>query len=205
MGPRVVGRSSRGHRGGRPPAVFRSERDVLGPVLDGGLNGDASVGLGVVGLGARTRWRRLGPRVRAACRGAGGVLAGTEVAVERGFPYRVGCFGMACPAPALCGFSPLPPGCDASAAVPRASAVVAHTLGSAVFSLVGDGAAAGFDPVCPWCARGGRDPHSRRSRLTQHISGGGRRGQEEPDRAERSKLRSSPLDAGGRPALAVGR
>jgi hypothetical protein len=33
-----------------------------------------------------------------------------------------------------------------------------------------------FDPVCPWRARRGRVPHSRRSRLTQLSSGGGRRG-----------------------------
>src|SRR5215217_3983047 len=33
---------------------------------------------------------------------------------------------------------------------------------------------AGFEPVCLWCARGGLDPHSRRSRVDQRISGGGR-------------------------------
>ena len=40
----------------------------------------------------------------------------------------------------------------------------------------------------------------RWSRLTQPISGGDRRGQEEPIRAERSELRSRPLDADGRPS-----
>jgi hypothetical protein len=38
---------------------------------------------------------------------------------------------------------------------------------------------------------------------TQLISGGGRRGQEEADRPERSELRSSSLDADERPELAV--
>jgi hypothetical protein len=53
--------------------------------------------------------------------------------------------------------------------------------------------------VCGWRGL----PQSRRSRLTLLISGGGRRGQDEADRPERSELRSSPLDADGRPELAV--
>jgi hypothetical protein len=57
--------------------------------------------------------------------------------------------------------------------------------------------------VFAWCVRGGACPYSRRSRLTLPMSGGGRRGQEEPVRAERSELRSSLLDAGGRPELGV--
>jgi len=51
--------------------------------------------------------------------------------------------------------------------------------------------------VCAWRGL----PQSRRSRLTQPISGGGRRGQDERVSAERSELRSSRLDAGGRPEL----
>jgi hypothetical protein len=48
--------------------------------------------------------------------------------------------------------------------------------------------------VCLWCARDGRVPHSRRSRLTQPISGGDRRCQGPPVRAERSEPRSGGLD-----------
>ena len=62
-----------------------------------------------------------------------------------------------------------------------------------------------FDLVCPWCARGGLVPHSRRSRLTLPISGGGRRGQGESVRTERSSPRSGLLDAGGRPELSLER
>jgi len=55
-----------------------------------------------------------------------------------------------------------------------------------------------FDLVCPWCARGGLVPHSGRSRLTQPISGGGRRGQDgvRQDRASARRV-SGPLDVGG--------
>jgi hypothetical protein len=49
-------------------------------------------------------------------------------------------------------------------------------------------------PVCLWCARGGRDPHSRRSRLTPTSSGADRRCQGQPVRAERSEPRSGGLD-----------
>ena len=39
---------------------------------------------------------------------------------------------------------------------------------------------ASVEPVCSWCARGGPCPQTRRSRLGQLKSGGGRRGQRSP-------------------------
>jgi hypothetical protein len=96
------------------------------------------------------------------------------------------------------------PGCDASASTAACLRAVAVRLCNALLGLAGD--VASLPVASPWVSGvhvAGFDPHSRRSRVDQQISGGGRRGQEEPDRAERSELRSSPLDAGGRPKLGV--
>jgi hypothetical protein len=55
-----------------------------------------------------------------------------------------------------------------------------------------------FDLVCPWCARGGLVPHSRRSRVDQPISGAARRCPGKGVRPERSEPQSGGLDCVGR-------
>src|SRR3954471_19010259 len=93
------------------------------------------------------------------------------------------------------------PGCDASPAAAGESAVVADPTCCRFPGLAGGGGIVSVSIPCVWCARGGLDPHFRRSRLTLPMSGGGRRGQEEGVSAERSEVRSRPLDVVGRPEL----
>lgn len=84
-----------------------------------------------------------------------------------------------------------PPRCDALRRLPagrRWSPIRSAALVSARPAI-----AAAWTDGSSWCSRGGLVPHFGRSRLTLRISGGGRRGQEEPDRVERSDLRSNPL------------
>ena len=82
--------------------------------------------------------------------------------------------------------------------------VVGGSVGSVVAEPVEDGGQrAGLGSVCLRCGRGGRVPHSRRSRLTQSMSGADWRCQDQPGRAERSEPRSGGLDCRQAVELAV--
>jgi hypothetical protein len=103
----------------------------------------------------------------------------------------------------LAGLEPATSWCDASAALADHRGVVVGPCWSVDPERVDDGEWLAGSGVCPWCARGGFVPHSRRSRLTQPMSEGDRRCQGQPGRAERSEPRSGGLDCRRAAQLAV--
>jgi hypothetical protein len=78
------------------PAVFGGQNGMSSsPSWLAGSAVTPASGSAAVGLGSVLDGDVVDLECEPLVAGAGGVLAGTEVAVECGFPYRVRCFGMA--------------------------------------------------------------------------------------------------------------